>query len=72
MPISVRELLSILTFTIERGHLNLDGRPTGKKSLDHVKACVVAKARTIRPANIILYFYHCVGELVKYLTFELN
>jgi hypothetical protein len=40
--------------------------------LDHVRERVLAKARTIRPANITMFFYHCVEELFRYLNYEKN
>ena len=44
--------------------------PTGKKSMDHVRDRVLAKARTIRPANVIMYWYHCIKELYNYLELK--
>ena len=54
------------------GQLNPLGLPTGKKSLKEVKEIVVAKARTIRPANIVMFWHHCIEQLFRYLKFEPN
>jgi hypothetical protein len=46
--------------------------PTGKKSLNLVKERVIAKAQTIRPANITMYWHLCLHHLYKYLCFVPN
>jgi hypothetical protein len=57
---------------LKRGSLNKEGLPTGKKSLDQVRAIFNEKALTIRPAQIKMYHHHCIAALFKYLVFEMN
>ena len=56
----------------KQGQLNPMQEPTGKKSLDLVRKRVNEKAKTIRPANIVMFWHHCVEQLFKYLKYELN
>ena len=56
----------------KRGQLNPHDVPTGKKSLNLVKERVIAKAQTIRPANITMYWHLCLHHLYKYLCFVPN
>ena len=68
-------IVSLLTYTLidfKRGHLNIEGAATGKKSLHLIKECVVAKAQTIRPANISMYWHHCLVHYYKYLCYSPN
>ena len=46
---------------LKRGQLNPADAPTGKKSLNEVRARVTEKARTIRPGNIKMFWHHCVS-----------
>ena len=56
----------------KRGELNPALLPTGKKNLTEVKARVIAKAKTIRPANVMMFWHHCLSQLYRYLVFEPN
>jgi hypothetical protein len=38
--------------------------------LINIKSIVEAKAKTIRPATIVMFWRHCVLELFKYLSYE--
>ena len=56
----------------KRGELNPAQMPTGKKNLIEVRARVIAKAKTIRPANVMMFWHHCLSQLYSYLVFEPN
>ena len=56
----------------KKGQLNPRDALTGKKSLHEIRARVVEKAKTIRPANIMMFWHHCIEQLFKYLVFEAN
>jgi len=56
----------------KRGELNPGKLPTGKGALLEVKERVVAKAKTIRPGNIMMFWHHCLSQLYSYLVFEPN